>query len=278
MTIVRSFLKLAGQYPYGSLTPKGGPFGAGKLRLLQYVLLFACPRYFFQKMSIVPLVKRAYKLSGDKEFLVRYYVSREGFTELWNTRPRKTQADVESFYAEHDKDIWRQAFLSRGEYNYKKKILRVYHLIAAEGLSSNDPILDYGGGAGVLVHYLASKGYRAVDIADIPSQTLDFVRAQMSSQLRHVIAVDGTEDFGVNRYAVITTLDCLEHTFEPLIIIKKLLTALRPGGLLVINFPQETDFSNAHIPEAQAQRDAVFAFINQQCTVITSELVYRKKS
>ena len=100
----------------------------------------------------------------------------------------------------------------------------------------------------------------------------------MSGMLRSVIAVDGSEDFGVNRYSAITTLDCLEHTFEPLQIITKLLTALRPGGLLVINFPKETDFSNAHIPEAQAQRDQVFAFINQQCTTIEPGLVYRKKA
>lgn len=269
MKIIRSFLKLAGQYPYGSLL--------GKLRLLQYLFLFASPRYFFQKMSIVGLVKREYKLVSDEEFRSRYYVSRAGFTELWNTRPRKAQADVESFYAEHDKDIWRQAYLSREMYNYKKKILRTYHIIAQEHLSATDPILDYGGGAGVLVHYLASKGYTAVDIADIPSKTLDFVRKQMP-ELRNAITVDGSEDFGVNQYAVITTLDCLEHTFEPLIIIKKLHTALRLGGLLVINFPKETDFSNAHIPEAQAQRDQVFAFINQQCEVIEAELVYRKKA
>lgn len=269
MTIIRSFLKLAGQYPYGSLT--------GKFWLLQYLFLFACPRFFFRKMSIVPLVKREYKLASDEEFRSRYYLSRAGFTELWNTKERKTQADVESFYNEHDKDIWRQAYLSREAYNYKKKILRTYHIIAQEHLAANDPILDYGGGAGVLVHYLAVQGFRAVDIADIPSKTLDFVRRQMP-ELRNAISVDGSEDFGVNQYAVITTLDCLEHTFEPLVIIKKLLTALRPGGLLVINFPKETDFSNAHIPEAQAQRDDVFAFIHTHCSVITPQLVYRKRA
>lgn len=268
-TLIRSFLELAGQYPYGSLT--------GKLQLLQYLFLFASPRYFFQKMSIVPLVKREYKLASDEEFRARYYHSRAGFTELWNTKSRKTQADVESFYNEHDKDIWRQAYLSREAYNYKKKILRTYHIIAREHLSAADPILDYGGGAGVLVHYLASKGYRAVDIADIPSKTLDFVRRQML-ELRNAITVDGSEDFGVDQYAVITTLDCLEHTFEPMKIATRLLKALKPGGLLVINFPKETDFSNAHIPEAQAQRDQVFAFIDQECEVIEPELVYRKKS
>lgn len=267
MKIIRSFLKLAGQYPYGTLT--------GKIRLLQYLFLFARPRWMFPRMSIVPLVKRDYKLASDEEFRCRYYVSRAGFTELWNTRPRKTQEAVESFYAEHDKDIWRQAYLSREAYNYKKKILRTYHIIAREGLPSDAPMLDYGGGAGVLVHYLAAKGYRAVDIADIPSQTLDFVRRRMP-QLRQVITVDGSENFGVNQYAVITTLDCLEHTFEPLKIATKLLTALKPGGLLVINFPKETDFSNAHIPEAQAQRDQVFGLIEKRCATIEPGLVYRK--
>ena len=160
-TLVSSFRTLAGQYPYASLGEKP--------RLIQYLWLFACPRIAFPSMSIVPVVKRAYKLMSDEEFRVRYYASRIGFVELWNERPRSTQTDVEHFYREHDKDIWRQAYLSRGAYNYKKKILRTYHIICREHLPPDAPILDYGGGAGVLVHYLSKKGFRAVDIADIVS-------------------------------------------------------------------------------------------------------------
>ncbi len=263
-----SFWRISKVYPYTNLSQK--PL------LLQYVWLRLFPRRAFPAMSIEPLAKSAYRLSGRLEFLVRYFVSRIGFEELWTKQSRATKEEIEHFYQEHDKDIWRQAYMSIGHYEYKKKILRVRHLVRAAGVAKNDPILDYGGGAGVLVHYLAAKGYTSVDIADIPSQTLDFVRKTMAGTLRRIIAVDGSEVFPAGEYAAIISLDCLEHTYEPLTIMQRLLTSLRPGGLLVLNFPKETDFSHAHLERAQRDRDAVFALIDASCDTLVPQFVYRK--
>ena len=264
-----SFRQIARQYPYNSI--------ARKPLLLQFILLRFFPAQLLPAMSLEPLMKHAYTLSSHLEFLVRYYISRIGFEQLWSSRERSTQKDIEQFYQEHDKDIWRQAYLSSENYEYKKKILRAYHLIRAEGISHDTPILDYGGGAGVLVHYLAKRGYTKVDIVDVPSQTLDFVRKEMSGLLRHIIGADGTESFPPNEYGAIVTLDCLEHTLNPLSIARRLMATLRPGGLLVINFPIETDFSHAHTKEAQIERPAVFAFLRESCEEVIPEYVYRKR-
>jgi 2-polyprenyl-3-methyl-5-hydroxy-6-metoxy-1,4-benzoquinol methylase len=167
--------------------------------------------------------------------------------------------------------------LSACDYEYKKKILRVYHLVHREVANMNDPILDYGGGAGACVQYLAAKGYTKVDIADIPSPHLDFVRKEMSSLLRAVITVTGSETYPEHEYAAIITLDCLEHTMEPLAIMRKLLRALKPGGLLVINFPKEDDFTHAHLEAAQKERDATFELIAQTCETLVPQYAYRKK-
>lgn len=267
---LRRFLRNADTYPYQSIL--------GKLRYFQYLLLFMSPRWFFRKMNIVPLVKRVYRLDSDAEFMTRYFVSRVGFYELWDARPRKTREDIEHFYQEHDKDIWRQAYLSARNFEYKRKILHIYHLIEKENLSPTDPILDYGGGAGVLVHYLARKGYRAVDIADIPSSTIEFVRKAMSGMLAKIITVTGSEDFGTERYSVIVSLECLEHTFEPLLIVQKLVRALRGGGLFIISFPTEDDFSASHTREAQEQREATFVFLKESCDELVPYRFYRKKA
>ncbi|MEK7218729.1 MAG: methyltransferase domain-containing protein, partial [Patescibacteria group bacterium] len=225
----------------------------------------------------VPLVKRMYRLGSDDEFFTRYALAIQGFEELWKSRSRESREDIEHFYQEHDKDIWRQAFLSERSYEYKQKILHTYHIIKEEGLSHSDPILDYGGGAGVLVHYLAREGYRAVDMADIPSHTLSFVRQTMSDLLAHVITVDGLEDFGRERYAVIVSLACLEHTLEPLNITRKLVAALRRGGLFIVDFPVETDFLGSHTRQAQEQRPAAFVFLRETCEELVPYHLYRRK-
>lgn len=264
-----SFWLLSNSYPYTSFTKKWWA--------LEYVWLRLFPSIAFPRMSIEPYVRRAHGLGSYQQFLDRYHQSQVGFEELWNARPRETKEDIEHFYQETDADIWRQAYLSTEHYEYKKKILHVYHLVRANVQHKKDPILDYGGGAGVMVQYLAAKGYTSVDIADIPSAHLDFVRAQMSGVLRNVITATGEEQYPSEEYAAIITLDCLEHTLHPLSIVQRLLAALKSGGLLVINFPKEDDFTHAHLEQAQVERDQVFALLAEACDVLVPQSAYRKK-
>ncbi len=266
--VLHSFLALRHQHPYNTLR--------GFFWYLQFLTLFAAPRWTFQAMSIVPLVMRAYRLESRKEFLVRYYASRIGFEQQWATKTRDTPESIASFYQEHDKDIWRQAYLSDRKFNYKKKILKIWHLIRAEDLPPESPILDYGGGAGAVVHYLTQKGFTRVDIADIPSSTIEFVRKQMSGFLRNVIVLDAAGTLPARDYAVIICVDVLEHTPQPLVIVKNFLESLRLGGLLILNFPKETDFSGAHLESAQKDRDAVFAMLRERCDVLVPMSAYRK--
>jgi hypothetical protein len=269
MPSIRGFRKASSAYPYHSFV--------GKVRYMQHVLLFLATSYVFPAMSIVPLVKKYYQLDSEMEFLVRYYVSRIGFSELWAKHSRNSAEGVESFYSEHDGDMWRQAYLSSRNFEYKKKILKTYHMIQNESLPFDAPILDYGGGAGVLVHYLARKGYSEVDLAEIGSTVLTFVRQSMLSLLHRIITVDGSEHFENEHYAVIASLDCLEHTLEPLAITRKLIGALRKEGLFIVTFPQETDFSGPHTREAQEQREATFSFLRESCQEIIPYRVYRKR-
>lgn len=232
----------------------------------------------FRAMSIVPAVMRAYRLESRNEFLVRYFVSRSGFEDQWASRTRDTPESIASFYLEHDKDVWRQAYLSDRKFNYKKKILKIWHLIRAEKVPSSSPILDYGCGAGVLAHYLARKGFTAVDAADIPSKTIAFVGKHMSEMLRNIVVLDAEGTLSEGEYAVITCLDVLEHTPSPLAIVKNFLRSLRTGGLLILNFPKETDFSCAHLESAQKERDAVFTLLRETCDVVIPQIAHRKRA
>lgn len=269
---LNNFSKLAKQHPYHGIR--------GKLRLAQYLILRFLPiSWSFPKMSIISFCKSYYKLNSNEEFRSRYYFSRIGFQDIWVSRNRKTKKEIEDFYVEHDKDILRQAYLSKYDYIYKKKILNVYHMAEESICDKNLPVLDYGCGAGVFAHYLHSKGFKNVSVADIESQTLNFVSHTMKNLFKNISAVNGSKqvDLPKNHYQIITVLDVLEHTIDPLEITKKLIDSLSSGGVLIINFPIETDFSSAHTFEAQQQRGSVFNLLSEQCDVLEKETVYRKK-
>lgn len=263
---IKNLIKQLRQYPYNSFS--------GKFLALDFIILRLLPRAAFPNLSIVPIVKRAYGLDSDEEFKIRYYVSRVGALELWNSRPRNSQMLVEHFYQEHDMDIWRQAYYSKYNYDCKKKMLQTYHVLK-KSVKKGESILDFGCGSGILFHYLRLRGFTSVDAADIPSRALDFILRRMP-QFTHRIINLGSEMIPKDQYAAIVAIDCLEHTTEPLKIVQGLIESLRPCGILIIKFPIEDDFSYTHIQQAQAQRGATFDFLEKSCRTIVPEFVYRK--
>ena len=126
-----------------------------------------------------------------------------------------------------------------------------YHIIK-KSVGKNDPILDFGCGSGVLFHYLHQKGFTAVDGADIPSVTLDFISKWMDKYARRIINL-ATDQLSKD-YAAIVAIDVLEHTTEPIKIAQNLLDSLKKDGILIIKFPKEDVFNWTHIKQAQDQR------------------------
>jgi 2-polyprenyl-3-methyl-5-hydroxy-6-metoxy-1,4-benzoquinol methylase len=215
-----------------------------------------------------------FNLNTEEEFRVRYYVSRIGFDDIWSSKDRTTRESAAAFYNEHDADLWRQAYLSKFRYTYKKKTLLAYHIAKRIGATH---ILDYGCGAGVVPYYLKQKGF-VVDVADVPSPTLEFARKQLG--FNAVFAVDSSLKLPTAQYELVTCLCVLEHTFNPLEITKTLLESLKPHGVLYVLFPNEEgrdeDHHKQHTPEAQLERAAVFEYLRKTCDELLPEEVYKK--
>jgi len=265
---MKNIIKALRQFPYNK--------GASLIMFCEYLILKMFTRASFSNMSIIPLVMGYYNLDSEEEFRVRYYVSRIGFDSIWSSKDRSTEEATEAFYNEHDADLWRQAYLARTRYIYKKKILLASHI--AHAIKARQ-ILDYGCGAGVLVHYLKRKGF-VVDAADIPSPTLEFVKTM---GLNSVLTITKDLQLQKEQYDLITCLDALEHTFTPLEITKRLLGSLKKGGILHVTFPREEGegshggHHHQHTPEAQRERPAVFAYLRSTCDELVSESIYRKR-
>jgi len=263
---IRNLIKIANRFPYNDLR--------GKFLLFDYLVLRLFPRSAFPGLSIVNIVKHYYELDSEEEFRTRYYLSRVGFEDIWNSKPRDNKENIGNFYREHDKDIWRQSYFSKYNYSDKKRFLQTYHAISRI-IPRKKPILDFGAGSGVLAHYLTKKGYDNVSVADIPSKTLDFISKEMSGYLKDIISLNDETKLKNNYYEGIVALDCLEHTTNPLEITQKLINALKPEGILFISFPKSYD-CYTHIHQAQKERPEVFEFLNNSCQVIVPEFIYKK--
>lgn len=229
-------------------------------------------KYAYPKISLVPYIKKDKSLRSELEFLVRYYVSRIGFEELWAQKPRQSKEEVESFYSEHDKDVWRQIFLSKYDNHKKKFVLMVSEAVQ---LYSKDPkikILDYGCGCGIYAHYLKSLGYQDITLADITSSTFQFVKKAFNNDFKY-ISLDKEKPLA-EVYDVILAVDCLAHAFNPYEDFKHLSEHLKPGGLLVIYY--ETKRGLTHLDRAIEQKDMTFDYINKNYKCLKTEQVYIK--
>lgn len=260
------------QYPYNTPSTKSITqyYELLKLRLMIETS--------FPEMNLIPKVCHVKGLKTEADFLEKYHTPPpKGFQEMWDSKSRNTKKQIESFYKEHDLDIFRQAYLSRFSFQYKFKLLRSWHVIETLLEDKDLPLLDYGCGAGALVNFLTNRGYSQVDACDIPSQTLDFVKKSMAHKLRKIFTVTGKEEYLKDEYALIISLDVLEHTTDPDKIVARLLKTLRPGGYLVVKFPIEDDFSCSHLNVAQKKRPATFKFLRQKCVEIETEYLFQKK-
>ena len=92
-------------------------------------------------------------------------------------------------------------------------------------------IIDYGGGTGYIAQTLNNRGYRA-RVADVSREILD----QCAGAGLEVIDL-GAGELRPQAVDCIRALDVLEHVEDEVAVLKKLRSALRPGGTLIATVP-----------------------------------------
>ncbi|MDD5110184.1 MAG: methyltransferase domain-containing protein [Patescibacteria group bacterium] len=254
--------------------PSDQSSAVGKVRTMaQIVIIKFFHPFAYPGMNLVPYQKKLKGLKSNRAFVDRYIESKKDFEQLWKAKPRETQAQVESFYHEHDKDVWRQVYLSRYSRHKKKYVLMVTNAVRDFSRDPNLKILDYGCGCGIYGHYLSRRGYRDITFADIPCSTFDFVQAAFGSAFKYITLNQPAPL--KETYDVILMIDCLTHAFHPLEATRHVLAHLRPGGLLVIYYEKGVEMT--HLARAVEQRAPTMRMIAEQCRCLKDEEVYVKR-
>lgn len=197
-----------------------------------------------------------------EEFWVRYTLGRMDAATLWDRKPRTSEADYRSFYAETDYFVLRQMYYHRTE---------CFHAVAApmrRGGRTGD-FCEYGCGVAPVTAWLRRRfpGWRYT-LVDLPAPTLEFARWRF----RGIANVEFEEpglgaDLPLTRaYDVITCLDVLEHVVNPLQVARHLVEHLKPGGTLFVNFVDDAGGEN--LVESAAQRRATIAYLDSALRAI----------
>lgn len=113
-------------------------------------------------------------------------------------------------------------------------------------------MLDAGCGTGSLCRLLAPYG--SITGVDISEPALAYC---CKRGLRNIRQGDlNTDDLGHEQFDIITCIDVLYHQAigDELLILKKFLTALRPGGVLILNLPAFEFLRSSHDIAVQTRR------------------------
>lgn len=121
-------------------------------------------------------------------------------------------------------------------------------------LRPGQDILELGCGCGALLHRLGGKAGRLVGL-EMHSPFVDFMRQDLGIEAY----TEGLDALGFHEaFDLAICIASLDHTPDPLAQLRSLWAALRPGGVLYLEVPNEEDALGQHLPPATREAYKTF--------------------
>jgi methionine biosynthesis protein MetW len=105
---------------------------------------------------------------------------------------------------------------------------------AARRLVRSEPVLDVGGGDGLLLRMLADRGFGELAMADFSSVAVE--RARAAGFVAHLVDLEAGLPFDDDAFGTVCALDVLEHLLEPERALAELARVGREVVIVVPNF------------------------------------------
>lgn len=109
-------------------------------------------------------------------------------------------------------------------------------------------VLEIGSGFGYLTYALAKRGYRITGI-DISNEAVTQARRAFGDLYRHV-SLSELRAQG-KQYDAIIFAEMIEHTSDPLSLLREILALLKPGGALILTTPNRSYFNDDVVWETE---------------------------
>lgn len=194
-------------------------------------------------------------------------VSGVTWEELWAAKPRKTEADIFSFYREIGAwSSFRQAYYHRW---------RSWGFVA-QHLPQHGLLIEYGCGIAPASHWIASRlDRRSYYLTDVRSEHFLFGLRRMH-RLAAADPINCAARFirpgqlpRLPRCEVALLFEVLEHVPSPLAVIQHVGVAVKSGGVLIENFYTHAHPTDADLVSAERERPAVYAWLDEHFRLVS---------
>ena len=169
---------------------------------------------------------QTFRASGDELLIDRLVKCRHCDLEYISPRPRGS--DIVAAYSEGDDPAYVSQVDAR-ERTFAAALARIEHLQPRKGR-----LLDVGTAAGAFLAAAKARGWQAEGCE--PNRWM----AEWGSRHYDVIIRAGElfdQEYPPASFDVVTLWDVVEHTPDPARVVRRIGELLKPGGLLVVNYP-----------------------------------------
>lgn len=137
---------------------------------------------------------------------------------------------------------WNRVYQDKSPLNvswYQKEPSLSLELIRRTQLDHDEPIIDVGGGASVLVDHLHEEGFRRIAVLDISARALSCARERLGDAAQHIewYEDDVTRFVALHRFSLWhdrAVFHFLTDAADRKHYVERVKAALRPGGHLIV--------------------------------------------
>ena len=122
------------------------------------------------------------------------------------------------------------------DYDTTRRLETLVDEFLSDAIVSGRDVLDVGSGLGFFSERLVARGGRVV-ACDIGPRMVEMTRARAGCDAVVSDALALGDRFGRDRFDVVVSSECIEHTPAPTIAIAQMIEVLKPGGLLSLSTP-----------------------------------------
>ena len=122
------------------------------------------------------------------------------------------------------------------EYDTQQRLNTLIDLFLPDDLLRGKSVLDVGCGLGFFSERLQQRG-AIVTACDLGPNLVERTRARVGCDAQVADALRLSEQFGPNRFDVVVSSECIEHTPAPAEALRQMAAVLKPGGHLAVSTP-----------------------------------------
>jgi 2-polyprenyl-3-methyl-5-hydroxy-6-metoxy-1,4-benzoquinol methylase len=121
-------------------------------------------------------------------------------------------------------------------YDTRRRVETLVDDFLSDEMVGGKNALDVGCGLGFFSQRLVERGAR-VEACDIGPNLVEKARLRAGCAARVADAMYLTDEFGLDRFDVVVSSECIEHVPVPLEALRQMIAVLKPGGYLSISTP-----------------------------------------